>query len=91
MLMGQFILDVQPSSVLVCPLSSKSYPECAQLHVTLPARDGLQRDSYASVEHCRSISVKRLVEPRIAQLTTDELCVIFIRLRQMCNMEHFGF
>lgn len=90
-LMGQFILDVQPASVLVCPLSSQSYPECSQLHVALPPRDSLQKDSYALVEHCRSISVKRLIAPRLAQLTTKELGLIFIRLRHMCNMDHMDF
>ena len=90
-LMGQFVLDVQPASVLICPLSSQSYPECSQLHVALPPRDSLQKDSYALVEHCRSISVKRLIEPRLAQLTTKELGLIFIRLRHMCNMDHTDF
>lgn len=85
-LMGQFILDIQPLSVLVCPLSSQSYEGCLHLHVHLPPRDNLQKESYAFVEHCRSISVKRLIEPRLAQLTPDELALIFIRLRHMCNM-----
>ena len=85
-LMGQFILDVQPLSVLVCPLSSQSYDGCLYLHVHLPARDNLQKESYALVEHCRSISVKRLIEPRLAQLNPDELALIFSRLRHMCNM-----
>jgi mRNA interferase MazF len=89
-LMAQFILDVQPASILICPLSSKSYPECSQLHVALPPRDSLQKNSYALVEHCRSISVKRLIEPRIAQLTTNELGLIFSRLRHMCNMDHIN-
>lgn len=90
-LMGQFVLDVQPTSVLVCPLSSQSYPECLQLHVSLPPRDSLQKNSYALVEHCRSISVKRLILPRLAQLTSKELGLIFIRLRHMCNMDHQDF
>lgn len=90
-LMGQFVLDIHPVSVLICPLSSQSYPECAKLHVALSPRDSLQKDSYALVEHCRSISVKRLMEPRLAQLTTKELGLIFMRLRYMCNMDHADF
>ena len=90
-LMSQFVLDIQPVSVLVCPLSSQSYPECSQLHVALPPRDSLQKDSYALVEHCRSISIKRLIEPRLAQLTMQELGLIFVRLRHMCNMDHTDF
>ncbi len=88
-LMGQFILDVQPPSILVCPLSSQSYAGCSHLHVQLPPRDNLQKESYALVEHCRSISVKRFVETRLAQLTVDEVGLIFMRLRQMCNMDLF--
>jgi len=90
-LMGQFVLDVQPASVLICPLSSQSNPNCSHLHIALPPRDSLQKQSYALVEHCRSISVKRLIEPRLAQLTMNELGLIFIRLRQMCNMDHADF
>lgn len=85
-LMGQFILDIKPLSVLVCPLSSQSYEGCSSLHVQLPPRDNLQKESFALVEHCRSISIKRLIEPRLAQLTPDELALIFTRLRHMCNM-----
>jgi len=85
-LMGQFILDIQPLSVLVCPLSSQSYAGCSHLHVHLPPRDNLQKESFALVEHCRSISIKRLIDPRLAQLTMDELALIFTRLRHMCNM-----
>lgn len=85
-LMGQFILNIHPASVLVCPLSSLSYEHCSHLHVTLPPRDNLQKESYALAEHCRSISVKRLIEPRLAQLTADELALIFTRLQYMCQM-----
>ena len=85
-LMGQFILNIQPLSVLICPLSSQFYDGCSHLHVRLPSRDNLQKESFALVEHCRSISVKRLIEPRLAQLTADELALIFTRLRHMCDM-----
>ena len=85
-LMGQFILDIQPQSVLVCPLSSKSYDDCTYLHVHLPPRDNLQKESFALIEHCRSILVQRLIEPRLAQLTPRELELIFTRLRYMCDI-----
>lgn len=42
-LMGQFILDIQPTSVLICPLSSQSYSGCSHLHVALSPRDSLQK------------------------------------------------
>ena len=51
----------------------------------------LAQDSYALVEHFRSIAIKRLIAPRLAQLTTKELGLIFIRLRHMCNMDHADF
>src|SRR3990167_8952500 len=85
-LMGQFILDIEPLSIFICPLSSHSYPQCTDLHVSITPRDNLQKESYALIEHCRSISVKRLIEPRLAQLTTHELRLIFERLQFMCNI-----
>lgn len=85
-LMADLLLAVHPSSVFVCPLSSQSYPACESLHVRLPPRDNLQKESYALVEHCRSISVIRFIEPRIALLTQDELKSIFSRLQLMCDM-----
>lgn len=85
-LTGQFILDISPLSILVCPLSSQSYKGCGDLHVCLPPRDNLQKESYALIEHCRSISVKRLIDPRLARLTKTELTLIFSRLQRMCAM-----
>jgi mRNA interferase MazF len=85
-LTGQFILDIQPLSIFVCPLSSKSYEECSNLHVQLPPRDKLQKTSFALIEHCCSIATQRLVEKRIAQLTTHELELIFTRISYMCNI-----
>jgi mRNA interferase MazF len=85
-LTGQFILNIQQLSVLICPLSSRSYEGCSHLHVHLPPRDRLQKESFALVEHCRSVSIKRLSEPRLTQLTSDELALIFTRLRYMCDM-----
>lgn len=85
-LTAQFILDIHPVNVLVCPLSSKSYPECKHLHVQLPPRQKLLKDSYALIEHCRSISINRIVEQDIAHITHKELSLIFKRLQVMCEM-----
>lgn len=86
LLMAQEILDVMPLSVFVCPLSSHSAPQFNSLHVELPARDNLQVTSYALVEHCRSISIKRLSYPRLAQLTPDEVARILHRLQRLVGL-----
>ncbi|MBY0544060.1 MAG: type II toxin-antitoxin system PemK/MazF family toxin [Gammaproteobacteria bacterium] len=75
-LTSQRILDAGVSLLFVCPLSSQSHPKFSHLHVEIPIRDQLQVVSYALVEHCRSITVQRLVQPRIAQLTPQELNAI---------------
>src|SRR5580704_4286440 len=80
MLNSQAILDVVPPTIFICPLSSKSQPEFASLHVKLSPRDNLKATSYALVEHCRSISTRRIIYPRLAQLTDAELRLILHRL-----------
>jgi mRNA interferase MazF len=67
----QTILDIIPPTVFICPLSSQSKPEFSSLHVKLPARDSLKVTSYALVEHCRSITIRRIMYPRLAQLTSS--------------------
>lgn len=82
LLTTQVILDVA-AHVFICPLSSYSQPEFSSLHVELIARDNLQVTSYALVEHCRSISIKRLIQPRLAQLSTEEVNIILHRLQRL--------
>jgi mRNA interferase MazF len=82
-LTSQTLLDVIPPLVFICPLSSQSYPEYKSLHLELAARDGLSVKSYALVEHCRAISMSRLIFPRIAQLTITEIEIILHRLNIM--------
>lgn len=82
-LMAPEILAVHPIVVFVCPLSSQSQPAYAGLHVELPARDGLQKTSFALVEHCRSIGRQRILLPRIAKLESEELRTIIQRLGRM--------
>lgn len=78
-------MDIIPPTVFVCPLSSRSYPEFNKLHVELVARDNLCVTSYALVEHCRAISLERIVFPRIAQLTKIEIDLILHRLQVMLD------
>jgi mRNA interferase MazF len=80
---AQPILDVLPPTVFICPLSSQSKSEFSSLHVQLPARDDLKVTSYALVEHCRSITIQRIIYPRLAQLTFSELSLILHRLQKL--------
>ena len=82
-LTAPFILEVSPLLLFICPLSSQSYPEFSALHIKLSPRDNLQKTSFALVEHCRAISARRLSQPRLAQLTPDEITTILSRLQRM--------
>ena len=80
---AQIILDSIPSVVFVCPLSSQSHVEFSSLHFEITPRDSLETISYALVEHCRSISIVRVIYPRIAQTTNLELEIIVRRLQRL--------
>lgn len=82
---AQAILNVTPPLVFICPLSSKSHPKFSSLHVELMPRDNLNKTSYALLEHCRSISLERLIFPRLAQLTNAELSTILHHLRRLVD------
>lgn len=85
-LTSQAILDIAPPTLFICPLSSQSQPEFSSLHVKLPSRDSLEVISYALVEDCRSISVKRIIFPRLAQLTSAEIRLILHRLQRLVGL-----
>lgn len=85
-LTGQFLLNESPEIIFICPLSSQSYPGFSALHVELVARDGLLKTSYVLVEHCRSISSKRLIESKLAQLSTEEISLILARLQRLVGL-----
>jgi mRNA interferase MazF len=82
-LTDQALLDVSPPHVFVCPLSGQSEAEYQALHVSLPARDSLKVSSYALVEHCRAISIRRLQSDRLAKLEIDEMNEIIRRLHRL--------
>lgn len=83
---SQVILDVMPPVIFICPLSSKSHVAFENLHVKIVARDGLEIDSFALVEHCRSISMSRLIYPRISQVSSAELEMIILRLQRLVGV-----
>lgn len=86
MLTDDSLLRIEPAHVFVCPLSSRSNPAYAPLHLALPPRDGLRVTSYALVEHCRAISIRRLQADRLAQLNGHEVDEIARRLQRMIGM-----
>ena len=83
MLTDQILLDVKPAHVFICPLSGRSNPDYQALHLALPARDNLKVESYALVEHCRAVSIRRLQSERLARLEVDELNEIVRRLHRL--------
>jgi mRNA interferase MazF len=83
---AQAILDILPPTIFVCPLSSQSQPEFSNLHVKLSPRDNLKAISYALVEHCRSITIRRIIYPRLGQLTSPELLLILRRLQRLVGL-----
>jgi mRNA interferase MazF len=86
-LTAQHILDVQQLLAFICPLSSQSQPAFNQLHVQLSPRDNLKVDSYALIEHCRAITIKRLLMPRLAQLTSKELNSIISKIHILIEQD----
>ncbi len=83
---AQPILDINPPILFACPLSSQSQPAFNGLHVQLYARDKLEVTSYALVEHCRAISARRIIFPRLAQLTASEIYLILHRLQELVGL-----
>jgi len=82
---SRIILKAKPPIVFICPLSSKSHKNFTDLHVKILSRDGLDINSFALVEHCRSISISRLNYPRIAQVSDVEISAIIMRLQYLIS------
>ena len=82
-LTSQSLLETHPHLVFICPLSSKSDPAFAPLHVLVHARDRLRVPSYALVEHCRAISARRIQSDRLAQLNPHEMDEVTRRLQRL--------
>ncbi|WP_202069563.1 hypothetical protein [Rickettsia tillamookensis] len=65
---------------------SQSQPEFSNLHFELDVRDNLEVKSYALIEHCRSISITRIIYPRLAQATSYEVNRILRILQQLVGV-----
>jgi mRNA-degrading endonuclease toxin of MazEF toxin-antitoxin module len=53
------------------------------LHRRIAARERLQKDSFALVEHCRSLSARRLQDDLLAKVSSDQLNKIVHKLGRM--------
>ena len=73
--------------IFMCPLSSTSDPQYAELHVALDKRKNLHKKSYAIVEQSRSISKERLIFPALSSVTPGELKSIIHKLHLMIEPE----
>jgi mRNA interferase MazF len=60
-------------TVVVLPLTTQVRPEKEPLHVTLPARDRLQRTCQVVVEQPRTLDRRRLVDGPLTRLTAAEM------------------
>ncbi len=83
---AQKILDMSPPVIFICPLSSKSHSNFANIHLELEPRDNLEVRSFALIEHCRAVGTLRIVYPRIANISNDELSIIISRLNNLLGM-----
>ena len=83
---SQVILNSTPPIIFICPLSSQSQLEFSNLHYELNPRDSLKVKSYALIEHCRSISLNRLIHPRIGQTTELELNNVLHKLQRLLGI-----
>jgi mRNA interferase MazF len=82
-LTNQQLLDVDPVLIFVCPLSRHSQPQFSALHVLIKARERLLKNSYALVEHCRSLAASRIKKDQLATLSSAQLLAIIHRLERM--------
>ena len=73
--------------LMVCPLSTRSYPNCKDLHIEITARDHLLKTSYALPEHCRTISKARIASGCLGLVTKSELDLIMHRIQLMLAID----
>lgn len=85
-LTAQDILDVSPALLFICPLSSRSDPAFAALHIALPPRGRLRAQSFALTEHCRAVLARRVLSDKLADLEAGELEEITGRLCRLIGL-----
>lgn len=81
-LTSDLFLAAQPSVLFVCPLMSRHDPRYGDYLIRIPQRERLQKDSYAAIHQCRSISRQRILanEVAFARCTPLELANILDHL-----------
>lgn len=86
-LTNQLILDSDPPIIFICPLSGQSDKKFESLHIEIPARDNLTKNSYALIEHCRAIGHQQITTHRLAQLQHREIINVVDRLNTLIDCE----
>ena len=79
-LMEQIFLDAGAPVIMAAPLSTKYWPGLAQLHIAVPARDRLLKDSHVVLEQTRALDRSRFGEHSLGKLTPEEMGVVEQRL-----------
>lgn len=82
-LMEQIFLEAGAPVVMAAPLSTKYWPGLAQLHIAVPARDRLLKDSHVVLEQTRALDRSRFGERVLGKLTLEEMSLVEQRLMLM--------
>ena len=82
-------LQAEPSVLFICPLMRSFDPAYREFLIPIHARSGLDRDSYAAITQCRTISRGRILaqEQVFAHCTPMELSTILDHLLLMVNAD----
>lgn len=73
---ADFLVQQGEPTIVVLPLTSQVRASKEPLHVTIPARDGLKKDSQVMPEHPRSIDRRWLVQGPLTQLELREMAAV---------------
>ena len=63
-------------TVIIIPITTKSWPSARSLRLPVPARDRLVRDSYVMVEKIVALDRNRIGEGPLTLLTNEEMARI---------------
>lgn len=75
-LQADFLIAQGEPTVIVLPLTTQVRPSKAPLHVTIAARDDLQRDCQVMPEQPRTVDRTRLVTGPLTRLTPGEMAAV---------------
>lgn len=72
-LQANFLTDQGEPTVIVLPLTTQVRKSKEPLHVTIAARDRLERDCQVMPEQPRTLDRRRLADGPLTRLTADEM------------------